>query len=457
MSEMTPARTALLDALRKQHRAERASIELRRRVLARLESEPSRRGRWRAALRRWPNAAKLAPLGIVLAALSAGFSWLRDAGDEQRAALAVGPEPAFVDPEEPVARRAAKAEASEDSVLRPCPRDEVPEGATIVPRETDFDSRRVGLEVHLLEMKTPRCGVLTRRYLEYVPPSVTGKRNPPLWILLHDTGESAESMRTQETRWYFDALAEREGFVIVYANAAPGLETDPNVPNSGGWQTSERASPHVDDDLYLERVVADVKDRMASSGAEGPVYLAGRVRGADMALAAAAYRPDLYSGVAAFHPLGFTEPPREVRRPRLTRALFVFLGESPGTGGVGAREVVESWAVALGVPREMGRSRAKIRRATRPHVVEQLDFAMEASSGPAARLLVLERANDPFPMPGAYALVEGSSSGTHGAEEAWRFLTGAEGGPEPHMEFGEPELIEPDRALDDELLGPIPR
>jgi poly(3-hydroxybutyrate) depolymerase len=121
--------------------------------------------------------------------------------------------------------------------------------------ETDFDSRRVGLAVRVLEIETRRCGWLTRRYLEYAPPSVAGKTNPAIWILLHDTHESAETMRTEETRWYFDALAEREGFVVVYANAAPGLDTDPKVPNSGGWQTSERSSPHVDDDLYLERVV----------------------------------------------------------------------------------------------------------------------------------------------------------------------------------------------------------
>ncbi len=370
--------------------------------------------------------------------------------------MAVGPEPAFVDPGEAASRIAPRPGVPEASGSRPCPRDEVPKGATLAPGDTDFDSRRVGLTVHLLEMRASRCGTLTRRYLRYVPPSVAGKTNPPIWILLHDTGESAESMRREETRWHFDALAEREGFVVVYANAAPGLETDPNVTNSGGWQTSDRSSPYVDDDLYLERVVANVRAQLGHSS-EGPVYLAGRVRGADMALAAAAYRPDLYSGVAAFHPLGFTEAPREVRRPRLTRALFVFLGESPGTGGVGAREVVQRWAAALGVPREAEWSRMKAAREPRPHIVEQVDFAVQASSGPAARLLVLERVGDPFPAPGAYALIEGKSSGMQGAEETWRFLTGAEGGSNPEVLFGEPALFEPEEGFEDELARPPPR
>jgi predicted esterase len=444
MSDMTTARAALLDALRKEHRAERASIELRRRVLARLEAERSGRGRWSELLRRWPSAGALAPMGVVVAVLVAGFVWLRGVPEEQNAAIAVGPEPTFVELE----GRASGFVAKVVSGSRPCPRDEVPKGATLVPGDTDFDSRRVGLTVHLLEMRTSHCGTLIRRYLQYVPPSAAGKPNAPIWILLHDTGESAEFMRTEETRWYFDALAEREGFVVVYANAAPGLETDPNVPNSGGWQTSDRSSPHVDDDLYLERVVADVRAQLSHLGAEGPVYLAGRVRGADMALAAAAYRPDLYSGVAAFHPLGITEPPREVRRPRLTRALFVFLGESPGTGGVGASEVVQHWAAALGVPRGMGRSRTQAVLTPRLHVVQQLDYAVDASSGPAARLLVLERASDPFPLPGAYALIDGKSSGTHGAEEAWRFLTGAE---------EEPDVGDPDIVLENDVVRPPPR
>jgi hypothetical protein len=452
MSDVTPARSALLQALRQAHRAEGASFELRRRVLARLAAERGR-GRWTEALR--SRRALLVPVALSLLAIAVNLFALRDPREAQRVTISVGPEPAAYDPAGGAPKHGARRRSLEDLGSRPCPRDEVTAGATIAPMETDFDSRRVGLAVRVLEIETRRCGWLTRRYLEYAPASVAGKPNPAIWILLHDTHESAETMRTEETRWYFDALAEREGFVVVYANAAPGLDTDPKVPNSGGWQTSERSSPHVDDDLYLERVVADVKRRMGSAGNVSPIYLAGRVGGADMALAAAAYRPDLYSGVAAFMPLSFSEPPRDVRRLRLTRALFVFLGESPGTGGSAAREVVENWAVALGMPRGSGRERTKVVLKTRPHVVQQLDFAVEASSGPAARLLVLDRASDPFPMPGAYALIDGRGTGMRGADEAWRFLTGAEAGPQ--VVFGEAESDEFGAVFEDELVGPIPR
>lgn len=459
MNDVTPRRAALLSALRQAHHAELAPLDLRRRVLSRLESEArSQRFRWAALLRqRRPMTLLLASVAVLLAALVLKSS-TRGLRPAEGTSVAFGPEPALRDSATVVPGGRQPLEGSRPPLARPCPLQEVPKGATIAPAETDFDSRRVGLVVRVLELRTPRCGSLTRRYLEYVPASVAGKVNPAIWILLHATGESAEAMRTEETRWYFDALAEREGFIVVYANAAPGLETDPNVPNSGSWQTSERASPYVDDELYLERVVADMRARRGDSG-ESPVYLVGRVEGADMALSAASFRPDLYSGVAAFSPLTSVEPPRSMRRLRLTRALFVFLGESPGTGGLAARAVAEDWAAALGAPRQTRGGLA----GTPPHVAERLDFAVEASSGPAVRLLVLERTSDPFPVPGAYALMpsDGSkrASGVRGAEEAWGFLTGA-GEPqhtEPAKVLQDGILLEDDVVFEDDVVGPLPR
>ena len=471
MNDVTPPRLALLGALRQAHRGERAPLGLRRRVLSRLESEA--RGpswRWVALLRqRGPMTLLLASAGVLLAALVMQSS-TRGLRPAEEAPVAFGPEPAPPDSSGIVPGGRERRETSEALRARPCPLAEVPKGATIAPSETDFDSRRVGVAVRLLEIRTPRCGSLTRRYLEYVPPSVEGKVNPAIWILIHAAGESAETMRALPTRWYFDALAEREGFIVVYANAAPGLEMDPNVPNSGSWQTSERASPYVDDELYLERVVADVRARRADFGAESPVYLVGRVEGADMALSAASFRPDLYSGVAAFIPLKFVEPPRSMRRLRLTRALFVFLGESAGTGGAGARAVAQDWAAALGAPPETQPSRSRLEAGSPPHIVEQLDFAVEASSGPAVRLLVLERATDPFPVPGAYALMpsKGSkpASGMRGAEEAWGFLTGAgelppraepDQGIEDHLILQDDGMFEEDIVFEDDVVGPLPR
>jgi len=94
-------------------------------------------------------------------------------------------------------------------------------------------------------------------------------------------------MRADRTLKRFDDEALIDGFILVYANAAPGAGTNPAIMNSGSWQTDGRANPEVDDQAYLERVISDMVQRGVIDG-HNPLYLVGQAGGAAMALTAAA-------------------------------------------------------------------------------------------------------------------------------------------------------------------------
>jgi predicted esterase len=435
---------ALLDDLRRAHRQERAPADLRRRMLERFASDAGKDAASEGSSAGfWPGLRVLLPGLALLAVLAVLWS---------RPPLALGPEPAGT------GSRVASS-ASE----RPCPLEEAPRGATLTPRLTSPDVSQDGLTVHTFGMSTARCGVLERRYLQYVPRALKRPAGAPIMILLHDAGSSAELLRANDTRRYFDAAAEHGKLVLVYANAAPSAATSIGTANSGGWQTDERAHPQLQDHAYLARILDDMGERGVIAG-NNDVFLVGYGEGAGMALAAAAQRPDLYAGVAAFMPLGMyaAGPPREVEQRRLSRALFVLFDEPELGPGKSPLAVAEQWAIALGVPPAVAQAQ---RMDSPPEIypgVKQLDIAAPASGGPAARVTILNGSIDPFPMPGPqppFARQVTRSWSFRGADEVWAFLTGVE---PIQASFVDDELeppfeLDPVFQLDAEILRAPPR
>jgi pimeloyl-ACP methyl ester carboxylesterase len=133
----------------------------------------------------------------------------------------------------------------------------------------------------------------------------------------------------------FEEQAEMDGFIVVYANAAP---SEGRFPNSGFWQTDAGANRAIDDFAYLARVVERLGEhwRIEPGGPGLDVYLVGYGSGGQLALEAAAQHPERYVGVAAILPdkVNRSRPPLRRADTRLSRLLFVTLQEHhPGTRG----------------------------------------------------------------------------------------------------------------------------
>jgi len=171
--------------------------------------------------------------------------------------------------------------------------------ATLAPDSTWDDALDAGLEVRVFGQAglADPSQQIVRRYLQYVPPKLERGAPHPLVILLHGANVSAEQYRLTDSGESFERLADRDGFIVVYANGAyaKGATQDysPNDPfwaNGGTWRTclGPRGGPDhlVDDVAYLREIIARVK---AEGLAVDPsrIYLAGVSKGAEMAQRAA--------------------------------------------------------------------------------------------------------------------------------------------------------------------------
>jgi len=233
-----------------------------------------------------------------------------------------------------------------------CPLDLVPSTAKIEPSLL-MGPPAAGLSVHTFEQRTKSCGPLTRRYLSYVPSRLGPRSSAPVLIMLHGSGANAESARTFHAHNRFDALADRDGFIAVYGNAAPGSRTspDPGFPNTGVWHQAVFDDGQVDDVDYLTKVIFDLTVRDVISG-KNPVFLTGMSNGGGMVLEAVRRLPDYFRGVAAFMPYD-GEQPKPVSPTRIKRLLFAYGINDPGMSD-GYHEILAKqpplWAAAMGLP-----------------------------------------------------------------------------------------------------------
>jgi pimeloyl-ACP methyl ester carboxylesterase len=347
----------LLAELRELHQSERAPVELERRVLERvLPARVRGKAPLGARPRVWWNRGPLGwtVLGATLAALAAVvlYSGMLHLDEPSPGEQALSSEPARVLGPEP--RSKAGGEARRDAH---CPLDELPAGFADEAPRIEPPVRVDDLELDTFAMSIPGCPALVRSAVNYVPSTLSLPSRAPLLLFLHNGGDSAEDgawpLRRQAS---LEALAEREGFIIVYANAAPAAS---RFLTSGFWQTDpEGANRSIDDFAYLARVVERLEERgLVERSAAGPdVYLVGYGSGARLALEAAARHPERYAGVAALLPdkiNAFRPPPRRADT-RLSRMLFVALQDGrPWAYWPGVpldMATLDEWAAAVGLP-----------------------------------------------------------------------------------------------------------
>jgi pimeloyl-ACP methyl ester carboxylesterase len=484
MSESSSWRAELLAELREAHRSEAAPPALRERVLENLDTPAAEDlGIGRVAMIARASSALFTPAlcvpALALASLVLLVAFASAFMRGSFAALTLAPEPSAPEGSAPApwanepdwsAASGPAPSAERPPGPRPCPLAEVPPNAFLLPEGSP--GVVTNGSIFTVRMPTMHCGTLVRRYVQLVPDGLGPNTRAPVLILLHDSGQSAERLRVEQTIWHFDDVATRERLVLVYANAAPSRATQVAIPNSGGWQTDDDAHPEIDDQRYLFRILAELRARRVIAG-DNDVYLIGFGGGGRMALAAAAARPDVYTGVAAFmvrHPERVAKPFQRARAVRLTRALFVDRQE-PVLGFLDQhlQASAEQWALGMGISPLIVSSQRDVLRRQPPTRMQQrtldgdssvwqFDMATPSSGGAAVRVLVLDRGVDPFPLPlggsgrpPLDAAARSERGGFEGAREAWAFLSGVDGIPSPE---GVPPVASDDAAIDDDFGDP---
>lgn len=248
------------------------------------------------------------------------------------------------------------ADSAAGSCVAICPLEAVARDARIVPDET-WAELTEQLTLHVFEQETTSCGPVTRRYLSYVPGTLEHPSDAPVLIALHGSGANAESFRELMTLRRFEELAERDGFIVVYGNAAPGAHTDPQVDNSGSWRQDFYDDGQVDDIDYLLQVVDDLEQR-GLTRSNNDIYLTGLSNGGGMVLHAATRAQQHFAGIAALMPFAGWEPDAEPQLDGsgLKRVLIGYAPDDPGMPA-GYGEVLRSlparWGRALGIPDEL--------------------------------------------------------------------------------------------------------
>jgi poly(3-hydroxybutyrate) depolymerase len=153
-----------------------------------------------------------------------------------------------------------------------------------------------------------------RRYLQYVPKHLPRHGNYPLVIMLPGASLSAEVGREWDWGDRAERLADKEKFLLVYANGhAPSDLTDANPGNpffaNGGYWRACFEKPgtgpeffSVDDVDYLKRIIQNVQKEGLPLDKKR-IYLMGMSNGAEMVQRAAREMPELLAGVGAVMPV----------------------------------------------------------------------------------------------------------------------------------------------------------
>lgn len=134
-----------------------------------------------------------------------------------------------------------------------------------------------------------RQGERRRSYVLYVPARLA--EHPALLVVLHSSQSNGERMR-RDSGYRFDALADRDGFLVLYPD---GFE--------GHWNDCRKAASYsarsldIDDVGFLSTMIGRLQRERGVDPQR--IFIAGYSNGGQMALRMAAEAPDEVDGVAA--------------------------------------------------------------------------------------------------------------------------------------------------------------
>jgi len=296
-----------------------------------------------------------------------------------------------------------------------------------------------------------------RSYVVHVPPQAARGDALPLLLAFHGGGGQAEGFREYAG---LDAVADREGFVVVYPDGSGRVGRRLLTWNAGaccGFAQREG----VDDVAFARAVVDDVARRVAVDRTR--VYATGHSNGAMMAYRVAAEASDL---VAAIAPVGGAMQVEAFAPARPVPVLHIHSVDDPRAlyaGGLGppfpltrsrvqhkAVEVeLQRWVVLDGCPGEP--EPIEVRREEKTgHTATHLRYA-PCQSGAEVELWKLTGAGHGWPgSEGALSerIIGPETHVISTAEEVWRFVSRFE---RPARDEGSPPPPPPTQA------PPLPR
>ena len=156
-----------------------------------------------------------------------------------------------------------------------------------------------------------RCGRLgvaevERRYLVYAPAALPARPVPVVFVFPgYSASAEAAAFYYTHTRW--EALADRDGFVVVYGNGLPhppDARERPAMPKGGFLQgcLAEHAGEGIDV-AYVRHIVEQLGTELALDRTR--IYATGLSAGGGMAFELALEAPDLVAAIAPVAPLPF--------------------------------------------------------------------------------------------------------------------------------------------------------
>jgi polyhydroxybutyrate depolymerase len=284
---------------------------------------------------------------------------------------------------------------------------------------------------------TVQSGSRTRSFIVHLPPRFEGRGALPVLVAFHGGGGSAEGLQAYAG---LDAIADREGFAVVYPDGTGRLGRRLLTWNAGGCcgvAQKERA----DDVGFTWRVLADLARDLPLDATR--VWATGHSNGAMMSYRLAAESAER---VAAIAPVAGEMQVASFAPARPVPVLHVHSVDDPRAlyaGGLGppfpfTRVRVEHrpveaelarWAALAGCasqPHEVERRNAAAGGPDAGHTATLLDYG-PCTSGASVRLWKLTGAGHGWP--GAPPVLPPRLMGpeTHvidAAEEVWRFVRG---------------------------------
>lgn len=148
-------------------------------------------------------------------------------------------------------------------------------------------------------------GSRTRRFELHLPPSYRGDTAIPLIMVLHGCRQNHSDIRTIST---FDAIADREGFIVVYpfVTGYSGIR----IRNCWGWWLESEIRPGAGEVEDLWQIIEQVKQEVRVD--ERRIHIAGLSSGGGMAVAAMVVHGAKIASGSAVAGVPYSETPRAV-------------------------------------------------------------------------------------------------------------------------------------------------
>lgn len=173
-----------------------------------------------------------------------------------------------------------------------------------------------------------------RSYLVHVPPGYDPTRPTPVVLVFHGGGGNAENARRMTG---FDAVADAEGFIVVYPNGT-GRQPDRLLTWNGGHCCGYAMEQKVDDMGFVQALLANLET--VANVDKRRIYATGMSNGAIMSYRLACELSDV---IAAIGPVAATQNIDECAPSRPVPVLHIH-GDAdrhaPYEGGVGEESLV---------------------------------------------------------------------------------------------------------------------